>query len=130
MCMLPLAAAALCIDLLQLRQSGAPHNRYARLLFLPDTGAQRSNSAQSRCTLKHPVNCQNKKMSTPYHILLNFLNKSSLCVEPGLKLTDKWFSEAAIARNSVNTAKFRLSPAVRPCWAVKRSRWVLTDDGA
>ncbi len=78
--------------------------------------------------LKHAVHCQNKhSVLTPDHISLNFINKTSLCEEPGLKSTDQRFSEAAITRDSEINAK---SPAVWRCCALKRSRWGLTDNRA
>ncbi len=46
----------------------------------------------------------------PDHILLNFINKMSVCAEPGLKSAGQRFSEAAIVNDSVITAKSRRSP--------------------
>ncbi len=68
----------------------------------------------------------------PDQISLNFINRTSSFAEPGLKSTDQRFKEAAFARDSVITTKsHRLAtPAVRPCCALERSRWVLTDDRA
>ncbi len=53
-------------------------------------------------------------MLTPDHISLNFINKPSLCAEPGLKSTDQRFSEATVKLDSVITAKSRslATPAV------------------
>ncbi len=46
----------------------------------------------------------------PDHILLNFINKMSICAEPGLKSAGRRFSEAAIVYDSVITANSRRSP--------------------
>ncbi len=54
----------------------------------------------------------------------NFINKASLCVEPGLKSTVKSFSEATVASNSLITAKLHQPHD----FAQKRSQWVLVDD--
>ncbi len=59
-------------------------------------------------------------MLTADHIILNFINKPSLCAEPVLKSADQRFLEAAIVCDSVITAEsFDLAtPAV---WAVLHS---------
>ncbi len=41
----------------------------------------------------------------PDHISLNLINKTSVCVEPGLKSTDLRFSEATVAHASLITTK-------------------------
>ncbi len=69
---------------------------------------------------------------------LNFRNKLWLCAESGLKSTDERFSEAAVALDSVITAKSRslMTPAVRLCCTLKRSLnavgrcWRLVEHGA
>ncbi len=75
-------------------------------------------------TLQHLVNFRIKhSVLTSDHISLNFINKPSLCAEPGLKSTDQRFSEAAVAFDSVITARScsLMTPAVRLCCSLKRS---------
>ncbi len=58
-------------------------------------------------TLKHSGKFRiQHTVLTPDHISLIFINKLSLCAEPGLKSTDQRFSEAAVAFDSVMIAKF------------------------
>ncbi len=61
----------------------------------------------------------------PDHISLDFINKPSLCAEPGLKSTDQRFSEAADTLDSEITTKshrFATPAVLRSEMQTERSR--------
>ncbi len=69
-----------------------------------------NRKSDTETTLKHPVIFKIKhSVLTQGHISLNFINKPSLCAEPGLKSTDQRFSEAVNAHDSLITLKSCLS---------------------
>ncbi len=136
MCVPPLAPLRCVLTPSQQWQSRDLHSRYTRLLFLPDAGAQhskfsteqtqRDRKSDTDTTWKHLVNFQKTLRVDADQISLIFIKKMSLCAELGLKSTHHSFSEVAIVRDSVITAKCHLAtPAVRPCCALKHSRWML-----
>ncbi len=94
---------------------------------------EQDSKSNTDTTLKHPVNfrIKNEKhfVLTPDQNLLNFIDKMSICVKPGLKSIDQRFSEATLKTITAKSCSL-VTQAVRPWCALKCSQWMLTDEGA